>query len=97
MAFTGNEITLREAIEAMLKEYGLEERINQTHIATNWEKLMGQTINIRTQEVKLKKRKLYIRVNSSVLREELHYARNKILEIINAEFKEPVADEIVLL
>ena len=97
MAFSGNEISLREAIEAMLKEYGLEERITQAHIASSWEKLMGKTINIRTQEVKLKNRKLYIRVNSSVLREELHYARNKILEIINAEFKEPVADEIVLL
>ena len=97
MPYTGNEITLREAIEAMLKEYGLEERITQAHIASSWEKLMGKTINIRTQEVKLKNRKLYIRVNSSVLREELHYARNKILEIINAEFKEPVADEIVLM
>jgi predicted nucleic acid-binding Zn ribbon protein len=97
MPYTGNEITLREAIEAMLKEYGLEERIVQAHISSSWEKLMGKTINIRTQEVKLKNRKLYIKVNSSVLREELHYARNKILEIINAEFKNPVADEIVLL
>src|SRR5258706_15353122 len=96
MAFTGNEITLREAIEAMLKEYGLEERINQTHIATNWEKLMGQTINIRTQEVKLKKRKLYIRVNSFLLNEELHYERNKIHKLTNAEFEYLVAEEIVL-
>src|SRR5215213_3489846 len=97
MAFSGNEITLKEAIESMLKEYGLEERINQAHIAASWEKLMGQTINIRTQEVKLKNRKLYIRVNSSVLKEELHYARGKILQIINAEFKKPVADEVILL
>ena len=97
MPYTGNEITLGEAIEEMLKEYGIEERINQVHIAKSWEKLMGQTINIRTQEVKLKKRKLYIRVNSSVLREELHYARGKILDIINSEFKQPVADEVVVL
>jgi hypothetical protein len=96
MSYNGNEITLGEAIEAMLKEYGLDERINQAHIAASWEKLMGKIINVRTQEVKLKKRKLYIRVNSSVLREELHYARGNILKIINAEFKEPVADEIVL-
>jgi len=96
MSYHGNEITLGEAIEAMLKEYGLQERISQAHISASWEKLMGKTINIRTQEVKLKKRKLYIKVNSSVLREELHYARNKILEIINAEFKETVADEIIL-
>ena len=97
MSYRGNEITLGEAIEAMLKEYGLEERITQAHIAASWEKLMGKTINIRTQEVKLRNRKLYIKVNSSVLREELHFARGKILEIINAEFKKPVADEIVLM
>lgn len=97
MPYSGNEITLGEAIEAMLKEYGIEERIHQAHIASSWQKLMGKTINIRTQEVRLRKRKLYIKVNSSVLKEELHYARGKILEIINAEFREPVADEIVLM
>ena len=58
---------------------------------------MGKTIHIRTESIKLKNRKLYIKVNSSVLKEELHYSRGKVLEIINKEFEKPVADEVVIL
>ena len=97
MAYSGNEVTLKGAIEAMLKEYGLEEKIRELHISDTWEKMMGKTIHIRTESIKLKNRKLYIKVNSSVLKEELHYARGKVLEIINKEFEKPVADEVVIL
>ena len=95
--YSGNEFTLKDAIEAMLKEYGLEEKIRELHISNTWEKMMGKTIHIRTEKIKLKNRKLFIKVNSSVLKEELLYAREKILEIINSEFEKPVADEVILL
>ena len=95
--YSGNEFTLKDAIEAMLREYGLEEKIRELQINNTWEKMMGRTIYIRTKEIKLKKRKLYIRVDSSVLKEELNYARSKVLEIVNNEFEKPVADEVVIL
>ena len=95
--YSGNEFTLKDAIETMLKEYGLEEKIRELHISNAWETLMGKTIHIRTESIRLKNRKLYIKVNSSVLKEELHYARSKVLEIINKEFEKPVVDEVVIL
>jgi hypothetical protein len=95
--YSGNEFTLKDALETMFKEFGLEEKLREVHINNEWEKLMGRTIYIRTKEVKLKKRKLYIRVDSSALKEELIYARSKVLELVNKEFKEPVADEVVIL
>ena len=95
--YSGNEFTLKDAIETMLKEYGLEEKIRELHISNAWEKLMGKTIHIRTESVRLRKRKLYIKVNSSVLREELHYAKGKVLDLINKEFEKPVADEVIIV
>lgn len=95
--YSGNEFTLKDAIETMLREFGLEEKMRELHINNTWEKMMGKTIYIRTKEIRLKKRKLYIRVDSSVLKEELNYARSKVLEIINKEFEKPVADEVVIL
>jgi len=96
MAFSGNEVTLKGAIEEMLKEFGLEEKISELHVKNTWEKMMGKTIHIRTESIRLKNRKLYIKVNSSVLKEELHYAKGKVLEIINKEFEMPIVDEVVI-
>lgn len=97
MAFSGNEVTLKGAIEEMLKEFGLEEKIAELHVKNTWEKMMGKTIHIRTESIRLKNRRLYIKVNSSVLKEELHYAKGKVLEIINKEFEMPIVDEVVIL
>ncbi|MBK5286774.1 MAG: DUF721 domain-containing protein [Bacteroidia bacterium] len=96
MAFSGNEVTLKGAIEEMLREYGLEEKIRELHIKNAWEKMMGKTIYVRTEQIRLKNRKLYIKVNSSVLKEELHFSRGKVLEIINKEFESPIVDEVVI-
>ena len=57
---------------------------------------MGSNINSYTSDIKLKKRTLYVKLSSSVLREELSYGKEKIIKILNDEFGEVIIDKIVL-
>ena len=58
--------------------------------------MMGSNINSYTSDISLKKRTLYVKLSSSVLREELSYGKEKIIKILNEEFGEVIIDKIVL-
>ena len=70
--------------------------LNNVKIQSVWKKMMGSNINSYTSDISLKKRTLYVKLSSSVLREELSYGKEKIIKILNEEFGEVIIDKIVL-
>lgn len=94
---SGNEKSLGEAIEEMLKAYRLKPKLTEIKAIKSWEKLMGQAISSRTREIFIRDRKLFLRLNSSVLKQELVMAREKIINFINEEAGEKIIEEVVFL
>ena len=92
-----NEQTMKEAINELLETYRLKEKLSEVRLINSWEKTMGTVISKRTEKLFIKDRKLYIKLNSAVLREELSFAKNKILEMICKEAGEKIIDEVVIL
>lgn len=92
-----NEQTLKEVIDDLLDAYKLRGRFNQKKVIASWERIMGKTIANRTDAVFFKEHKLIIKLNSSVLREELSYSKNKIIQLINEDMGEEVVKEVVLI
>ncbi len=80
-----NEENLGQVIDRLLKAYGLEEGYYAAAISTYWEKIMGAAIAKRTGRISIDKGVLKVEVTSSVLREELSYAKDKIIRNINQE------------
>ena len=70
--------------------------LNNVKIQSVWKKIMGSNINSYTSGITLKKRTLYVKLSSSVLREELSYGKEKIIKILNEEFGEVIIDKIIL-
>lgn len=91
-----NNVTLAEALNRMVDELKLKPRINESRVKMRWKDLMGLTIARHTQSLSLKKGKLYVKVSSASLKQELHYSRDKIKEIFNKEFNEQVVAEVVI-
>lgn len=91
-----DEITLKSAINRLLKAYGLEEKMNETKIIIAWEKVMGKVIANYTNNIKIKDKKLIIELKSSALREELSYAKEKIIDTLNKEVGKKVINGIIL-
>jgi len=65
-------------------------------ISNIWHSQMGPSISGYTKALNLRKRKLYIHIESAPLKQELSMSKDKILEMINRELKEPYLKEIHL-
>ena len=57
---------------------------------------MGKNVNSYTNEIVLKKNTLYVNLNSSVLRQELSFGKQKIIDLLNKELGKTVIKKIVL-
>lgn len=88
-------------IEAILKQFikenNLSKGINKLSVEKLWPELMGSGVANYTDSVTLKNRTLIVKLNSSVLREELSYGKEKIVKMINEHMGEDLVDQIKLM
>jgi predicted nucleic acid-binding Zn ribbon protein len=92
-----NSKPIKDVINNYLKAFKLDDKMNEVRLHEHWEKLMGMSISKHTLKIEIKKKKLYIFLDSSVLRSELSYAKQKIVESINTEFGQQLIDEVILM
>ena len=95
----GLQISLDDAqkIKSILGEFisknALSDGIDTARIQENWSSIMGENISAYTKEVSLQQDVLIVKLNSSVLRQELSYGKEKIIEMINKSLgKEKIKD-----
>jgi len=75
--------SLREAIGKYLKEEKLDGKLNEHKLKGIWQELMGPTIASRTDRMFIKKKILYVNMNSAPLKQELNMSKAKVLKLIN--------------
>jgi predicted nucleic acid-binding Zn ribbon protein len=90
-----NQQSLKEVITELLKTYRLQGGLNEVKLINSWEKLMGKMIANHTKEIYIIKTKLFVKLDSAALREELHFAKSKIIKMLNDEVGEKVIEDIV--
>lgn len=92
-----NEKTLKEALHAMVDQYRLKSKLNQTRIRSHWETMMGPSITRYTREIKMGRKKLYIYLDSAPLKQELSMGKEKIRKMMNEALGEEYIKEVVIL
>lgn len=91
-----NQLTLKEALHAMIESYRLKPKLNQTRIKSVWANLMGPTIDGYTRDLYIRGRKLFVTIESAPLRQELSYSKEKLRNRINEELGEEYLEEIII-
>ena len=91
-----NDLTMKEAIEAVVKSLRLEGKMNEVKVINAWENVMGAAVAHRTTEIKIIDHKLFVTLSSASLRQELFMAREKICTMLNEEAGANVISEVVL-
>jgi len=89
-------ISIAEALKEFVETNKLETGLNKVNVAEAWAKLMGNGVNNYTTAVKLERDTLYIQLNSSTLREELSYGKEKIIKLLNDELGKEIIKKLVL-
>ncbi len=91
-----NDVTIGEAMQAMLKEFGLKSRFDETRVRIIWAEVMGKTIATYTTNIYVNKRILYLTIISAPLKQELSFAKDKIIQRINEEMGEHYINDVVI-
>jgi predicted nucleic acid-binding Zn ribbon protein len=78
-----NGIPIKEAIDGYFKALGMEDKMHETRVLSQWEALMGEAVSKRTEGLFIRDRILYVELNSSVMRDELQQAKTEIIAKIN--------------
>ncbi len=66
-----NTQPIENVIREYLKEMNIDQKLKEVGIVSQWEKLMGKTVAVRTSQIYIRNHILYIHVTSSVLKNEL--------------------------
>lgn len=92
-----NDKTLKEAIEQMLNVYKLKRKYDETGIVASWPDLVGKYVANRTRELFVRDKKLFLRIESSVIKNELMMIRSQIITKINEEAGTQLVEDLVFL
>lgn len=92
-----NDITLAEAITKMLSVYRLRGKYDETGVVAHWPDIMGTAVANRTTQIYVSQRKLFVRIESSVIKNELLMVRTGIIQKLNERAGGEVITEIVFL
>ena len=94
--FKEKEQSIKEVLKKMVDTYRLKGKLTQTKINDLWQKNMGTTIANYTRELKVRREKLYVTIDSAPLRQELSMGREKIRKILNEELGEDYIKEVII-
>lgn len=91
------EESINDVVSKLLKAYGLTKNYDEYEAVNSFKKIMGAPIVKYTQEIRLKNKRMYIKLTSSVIREELSMGKSKIIKMINEDLGKVVVLDIVFV
>ena len=96
MTKRGELKNISKIIEEVFSQKQIRIGIDNIKVQDAWKKTMGKNIQKYTIKVVYKKGILYIKLKSSVLKEELKYEKLKVIKLINIELgKEYIKDLVI--
>ena len=85
-----------DLMKSFVKENKLEKGLDKVNVEAAWIEMMGNGVNTYTNSVKLHKDVLYVELSSSVLREELSYGKDKIINMLNESLGKNLITKLIL-
>lgn len=97
MADRDHKIThIGEAIRGMLRQFRLSQKFDEQSLIASWERLVGKPVARHTVRLNIRDKVLFVQLDSPSLKNDLHYSKQRLLEVIEAEFGKGVIRDIVL-
>jgi predicted nucleic acid-binding Zn ribbon protein len=95
MGDKGNTNSLGEVINKLIDSYRLRDKLNEVGIHQAWATVMGHSVNKRTDSLKISSRKLFVRLTSAPLRQELTFKSSEICRALNKELGSDILEEVI--
>lgn len=80
----GTEHTLLgDVVDKLMKAYRLDGKLKEIDVLSKWEEMMGRAVFLRTKNIYIKNKILYLELDSSVMRDELQHGKTIIIQRVN--------------
>ncbi len=89
-----NTFNIRQVIEEIFREYKIERKLGETRLIKAWPEVLGPLAKT-TEELYIKDGILFVRLASSVVRNELSMMRSTLIKALNKKAGEEVITDIV--
>lgn len=80
---TSDNAPLKDIVDKFMKAYQLDGKMKELDIIAAWPEMMGVAVANRTKEIKIKNKVLILKMESSVMRDELSYGKTIIIDRVN--------------
>ena len=90
-------MSIKDVMQDVLQENKLQKGIDLLTIKEAWRVVMGKGVQNYTDEIMYRNSTLYVKLSSSVLREELSYGKEKIIKIMNEKLNKVLIKNVKLL
>ncbi len=94
---TRDDISIKQAVEKWIEVHKLRQKFDESSVVTFWEKIIGPYIAKRTQRIWIKDKKLYVKVESAVVKHELAINRRQIIGRVNEHIGQVIVEDFVIL
>ena len=87
---------LGELIQAFYEQHRGPEYLDEVKVVESWPKVVGSFIASHTIDLSIKDGRLFVRVDSDALRNELSYSKSLLMKSLNEQAGKEIVKEIVL-
>ena len=96
MIIRNNKIkSIKEIIQSYIEELDPEQRLVKAKIVNLWKETMGETIAKQTKKIYIIGKTLYLHLDSAIIKSELYYMRQAILEKLTEKYGSGIIEKII--
>lgn len=89
-----DEQGIEAVINRLLKINNWDDKMIEMEIINSWGEIMGKGVAHRTDSIRFKNDIMYLKLNSSVIRDELQQAKNVIIDKVNQKAGKTLVKDI---
>lgn len=87
---------LKKVIDQLLRAYGYQDQLDELDLIKIYEELVGNMFAKHTKKIFFKNKTLHIKLDSAALKQELSYAKEGLVQKLNAEMGRKIVENIVV-
>lgn len=91
-----HQFTLEEALQMIVSDKRIKKGLNESVIKQEWGKIMGEAIAKHTTGLYMKGSELTVYFNSSIIKNEMLYHKDKAIGLINEAMGYEAVTDIVI-
>ena len=92
-----NTSLLKDSIAQMWQKYKLQDKLTEIDIKNMWFSLFGEKIKEKVEKISLYRHKLFVKLNSPALKQDLMMQKTDMLQKITQHCPQAKIEEIVFL